>query len=345
VRALAALLLAAAAAFPAAGCASETPPPPPRQPYKVVLLPVEGAASALAVPSERTADGEGEIVPLALTPEQLETAIFEGIRASNAFTELVAVPADVAAATRAADDLTAAADFARRTNSDLLLRVTVQRARIRDLGRNDATFWSSLAWFMIPAPIWFVDDRTYETDISVEAELFEPRDVAKPTARVDADSTRHELDLWDRGISTYVILVPPPWIVGDPKKVSEVVTQRAVGELMDKLVEGLRTREIPSRFDVVLTAAAGEVRVEVAGRRALRSLEVFVRGKRQESWAETDLVPEKDSTEDRRVYRRVVKLAPDAPGAAGAGEATVRVVAEDEAGSREVRTIVAGREP
>ena len=129
------------------------------------------------------------------------------------------------------------------------------------------------------------------------------------------------------------------WVIeGDAKKVSETVTQRAVGQLMDALVEELRTREIPSRYDVALTVAGGELRIEVTSRRQLRSLDVFVDGKRHDGWAETALVPEKESTEDSRVYRRTTKLP-----AAKDGGSEVRVVAEDEAGGREVRTIVPGR--
>ena len=113
-------------------------------------------------------------------------------------------------ATRAGDDLSAAAEFARRSRADLILRVTVKSARVRDLGRNDATTLSTIVWFLVPAPVWFSNDRTYDTNVSVEAALYEPRDTVKPTATVVAAAGRQELDLWDRGLSPYVIFVPPP---------------------------------------------------------------------------------------------------------------------------------------
>lgn len=342
-RAAAVWALLAATLAAAAGCASEPPPPAPRQPYKVVLLPVQGASQALsATAADAPTPGEdgdaAAMVPLSLTPAQLEAAIFDGIRASNAFTELVVAPESVAAASGAGDDLSAAAEFARSTNADLVLRVTVKSARIRDLGNNGSTFWSTVLWFMVPAPVWFADDRTYDTNLAVEAALFDPRDFVKPTASVVAASGRQELDLWDRGLSPYVPLVPPPFLAGDAETVSRTVTERAVAQVMDALVAELRTREIPSRFEVALAWDEGRLRIDVATRRLLRSLEVWVDGARREVWAETALVPEKDGTEDRRVYRREVRVAP------AAGRTTeVRVVVEDEIGGREVRTIVVGR--
>lgn len=328
-----------ATSLAAAACASAPPEETPRQPYKVVLLPVEGGAEALAPrPAE---NGEGEEVPFALTPEQLEKAVFEGVRRSNAFSEIVVAPPEVGAARGeyAGDELAAAADFALRENADLILRVTVRSARIRDLGNNGASFWSSLLWFMVPAPVWTVDDRTYAVDLALEAALYEPRDVVKPTASVPSVAGRQELDLWDRGLSWWIPIVPPPFLAGNPRKVSETVTERAVEQVMDQLAKDLRTRAIPSRFEEMKVAAAdGSVAVEIASRRQIRSLEVWVAGKLAQRWAETDLVPEPGSTDERRVYRRTLKVA------GGAGT-EVRVVAEDESGVREVRTVRLGGKP
>lgn len=316
-----------------AACASSEPERIPRQPYKVVLLPVEGAAAALrdqGAGENGAADG---MVPLALTPEELERAIFDGVRGSNAFSEITVAPP---LASSADEPLAAVADHARRTSSDLILRLTVKSARIRDLGNNSSTFWSTFAWFMVPLPVWTVDDRTYETNLAVEAALYEPRDVVKPTATVVASSGTQDLDLWDRGLSPWVPIVPPPFLKGDLRTVSEEVTRRAVGQLMAALVGELRSREIPVRFELSVTASDGGVSVVAATRRQLRSLEVFANGRRVAGWAESELVPEKDSTDERRVYRRTVQV----PGGAGT---EVRVVAQDEAGGREVRTIVLGR--
>jgi hypothetical protein len=115
--------------------------------------------------------------------------------------------------------------------------------------------------------------------------------------------------------------------------VSETLTERAVDQMLLALVEELRTREIPSRFEMEFTEEAGGVVVSVVSRRRLRSLDVESGGKMLASWAETGLVEEKDSTAERFVYRRSVKV--NAP----AGT-QVRVIAEDEAGGREVRTLV-----
>ena len=321
------ILVAAAAALPA--CKSAEPPPQLPHPYKVVLLPVEGAASAL------NADPGEAAVPLALTPEQLSTRIAESIKNSHVFSEVVlATPADLAVK-GAEDDLHAAAQLARRTDSDLLMRIEVKSARMTDLGNNSSTFWSTLTWFMVPLPIWTADDRTYDTDIAVQASLYDPADPVKPTAQVVAASKKQDLDLWDRGLSPYVIICPPPFLAGSAESVSNTLTQRAVDQLLGALVNELRTREIPTRFDVDVAEEPGGVRVAVTSRRRLRSLEVEIAGKPAAAWAETALVEDKDSTAERFVYRRSVKLD------ATAGTA-VRVVAEDEAGGREVRTLVTG---
>jgi len=321
------LLLAAAAMLTA--CKSAEPPPQLTHPYKVVLLPVEGAASALA-----TEAGEAN-VPLALTPDQLSAKIAESIKSSHVFSDVVlATPADLAVK-GAEDDLHAAALLARRTDADLLMRIEVKSARMKDLGNNSSTFWSTLTWFMIPLPIWTADDRTYDTDIAVQASLYDPADPVKPTAQVVVASKKQDLDLWDRGLSWYVIVVPPPYLAGSAETVSNTLTQRAVDQLLAALVNELRTRDIPTRFDVEVAEEPGGVRVAVTTRRRLRSLEVEVAGKPAAAWAETALVEDKDSTPERFVYRRSVKLD------ATAGTA-VRVVAEDEAGGREVRTLVTG---
>lgn len=317
-----------------AACASAAPDALVRQPYRVVLLPVEGGAAALAAPTP--VGGEGEPVPFSLTAEQLERIVFDGVRASDAFSEILAAPHEVRAARGefAGDELAAAAEYARRANADLILRITIKSARIRDLGNNGASFWSGFLWFMLPAPIWTVDDRTYDANLAVEAALYEPRDVVKPTASVVASSGLQDLDLWDRGLSWWIPLVPPPFLAGDPETVSETVTRRAVDQLMAELSRELRTREIPSRFELDIQASADGVVVTVTTRRQLRSLEVFADGKLVRAWAETELVPESGATAERRVYRRAVPVP-----AAGAD---VRVVAEDEAGGREVRTVRVG---
>jgi hypothetical protein len=328
---MAAAVVAAAAALPA--CASDPPPLVTRQPYKVVLLPVEGAARALALNEKRGED----FVPLALTPEEMAQTIFERIRDSNAFSELVAAPAGLSAGAYG-DDLGAAADFARRENADLILRVTVKSAEMRDLGNNSNTFWSTFAWFMLPLPTWFSDDRTYDTDLSVEAALYEPRDTQKPTASVVASSGQQSLDLWDRGLSPWVPIVPPPFLKGRPSVVSETLTKAAMDRLIVSLVDELQKREIPSRFDVALSPETDGLRIRIVSRRALRSIEVFVAGKRAESWAETAIQPDAGSTADGFVYTRTAVSA-----ARAAAGTELRVVAEDEAGAREVRTIVLGR--
>lgn len=329
--AAACVIAAAAAALPA--CASDPAPIVKRQPYKVVLLPVEGAARALALNEKRGED----FVPLALTPEEMEKTIFDRIRESNAFSELVAAPAGTVSASYG-DDLGGAADFARRENADLILRVTVKTAEMRDLGNNSNTFWSTFTWFLLPLPTWFSDDRTYDTNLSVEAALYEPRDTQKPTASVVANSGEQALDLWDRGLSPWVPILPPPFLKGRPAVVSETLTKAAMDRLIVSLVDELQKREIPSRFDVALTPDAGGLGIRIVSRRALRSIEVFIAGKRAESWAETAIQPDAGSTADGFVYTRTA--ASVAKAAAGTD---IRVVAEDEAGAREVRTIVLGR--
>lgn len=333
-----------AAALLAAGCASEKAAEIPRQPYKVVLLPVEGAARALADTSESAPENGAKLVPLAFTPEQFEKAVAEGVHASDAFSEIVDAPAAVRVSgdAFAGDELSAASEYARKVGADLILRVTVKSAKFRDAGNNSSSIYSTALWFMVPLPVWTVDDRTYETNLAVEAALYEPRDTVKPTASVVATSDKQDLDLWDRGLSWWVPIIPPPYLEGDPKKVSAEVTRRAMADVMKKLSEELRTRDIPSRFDLAVEPSADGVTVTAASRRQLRSIEVYVDGKLVRTWAETELVADKGSTAERRVYKRSVPVGAKAPAATPRAPAEVRVVAEDEAGGREVRTITIG---
>jgi hypothetical protein len=327
-------LLVFAAALPLAACRSAEPPPPREHPYKVVLMPVEGAQPALAA---KPKDAEHD-VPLALTPESLASAIRDAVKDARLFSQVVvAEPSDVA--TKGDEDrMQAAARFAKKTESELILRIVVKSAHVTDTGPNGSKVFATLTWFMIPLPIWF-KDRTYEDDFQLLAELYETDDPAKPTASVVATAGTQELDLWDRGATPLVLVVPPPFLKGSEKKLSESVTAMAMKQLLEDLVAKLGAREIPSRFEMDVaeerTNAAGGVRVAIASRRRLRSLEIDVDGQAADTWAETGLVEEKDSTPERFAYRRVVPLV------ANAG-AQVRVVAEDEAGGREVRTLVLG---
>jgi hypothetical protein len=321
----AALLLALVLAAAPAACKSAPVIPALPHPYKVVLLPVEGAESALAAKP-----GESD-VPLAMTPAELSTKIAESVRDARVFSDVVfAAAADLRGAE---DEMQAASAIARKTASDLILRIEVKSARMADLGNNSSTFWSTFTWFMIPLPTWFVDDRTYETDIAVQASLYDPADPVKPTASVVATSGKQDLDLWDRGLSPLVIVVPPAFLAGSAETVSETLTERAVAQVLTALVEELRTREIPSRFEMGVVQTGAMVEVVVASRRRLRSLDVEVGGRPRQGWAETALLEEKDSTPERFLYRRKLEIRE----AAGT---PVRVIAEDEAGGREVRTLV-----
>jgi hypothetical protein len=336
-----ALVLAALVVPSLAACASAPAEDLPRQPYKVVLLPVEGAAEALAMAPESDEAG-GARVPLAMTPAELERTIADAVRSSRVFSAVVeAGPGELDGAD-VDERLRAASAFARRERADLVLRVTVKSAQMNDLGNNSSTVWSTLTWFMVPLPVWFIEDRTYSTNIAVQAELFEPGEaVVKPTSTVVASSGNQDLDLWDRGLSPWVLVVPPPFLPGSERSVSETLTRRAVAQLLEGLVAELRTRPVPSRFEVTAVAAEGGVAVEVVTRRKLRSLEVESEGRRLALWAETELEPAADSTPERSVYRRTVPL----PAATAGATQLVRVVAEDEAGVREVRTVAVERRP
>lgn len=326
-----AFLLALSA--PLAACKSAPPPVPLPHPYKIVLLPVEGAAAALA-----GTPGASD-VPLAMTPEELSSKIADRVRTSHVFSDVVSgAPDDGRARAVDEDPMQAASDLARRTASDLILRIVVKSARMTDTGNNSSTFWSTLTWFMAGFPSFWVDDRTYETDIAVQAELYDPSDPVKPTASVVATSGKQELDLWDRGLTPLVIIVPPAFLKGSASSVSHTLTERAVDQLLAALVEELRTREIPTRFQLDVVRAGGDVKIAVESRRRLRSLAVEVDGKPAQMWAETGLVEDKESAADRFVYRRTFKVD-------GSKGARVRVIAEDEAGGREVRTLVIGDAP
>jgi hypothetical protein len=321
-----------AAASSLAACKS-APPPTTTHPYKIVLLPIEGSQAALAAKAGEAADEND--VPLALTSEALDAKIKDGVKASHVFSDVVDADAAAMKTRGDQDELQLAAGIARRTESDLILRIEVKSARMTDLGHNGSTVWCTLAWFMAGIPSFWIDDRTYDTDIALLAELYDPADPVRPTLTVAASADKQELDLWDRGLTPLVLVVPPPFLKGSSTRVSEKLTDRAVSDMLGKLVEGLRSREIPSRFEMDVAEKGAAVEVTVASRRRLRSLVVEVDGKVISTWAETGLVEDKDSTPERFLYKRVVEPR------AKTG-ASVRVIAEDEAGGREVRTLMIG---
>ena len=336
LRRLTSIALLAATAFSAGACASADPVIEPlAHPYKVVLLPVEGADAALAPRAGDGTDPEAGEVPFAMSADALRMAIRDGILNARVFSEIVVADSGSLAVDEFTDSVAAAAPIARRERADLILRVTVSTARLRDLGPNGSKYWSSLVWFMVPAPIWYIGDRTYETSLVVNAELYDPSDPIKPTASVVASSGEQELDMWDRGVDYQISFTPPPWLAGDLVQVSQELTERAVFQLMQQLVGELRTREIPSRFDVALGWDAGALTIEVQSRRRLRSLEVRSGDTVLRAWAERQtgtLIDQSVSRPELRVYKARVAIPAGTTG-------LIRVIASDEGGGREVRSL------
>lgn len=327
MRGWAACLLSASAGWALAGCASAAPPPPAIHPYRALLLPVEGAKAALAEPA-----GEDSI-PVASTPEAMEKAITDALLGTAMFSELVPVKAPPGERLPEAA-LAAAAAAAKELEADLILRVQVRTARLSDLGNNSGTVWSCLLWFMVPLPIWTVDDRSYQADFRVHADLFSPEDLQRPVASFVVTAGEQTLDVWDRGLSVVLLVLPPPFVGGNEEKVSRKLTERVLGEVTRALVEEVRRSEIPSRFELKVSAEAGEIHVAAASRRRLRSVEIRIGGKPAKEWGETDLEPDETSPDRGFVYRKSLRATE------GVGPRTfVRVVAEDEVGGREVRTL------
>ena len=325
---LSATLALVALASALVACSSAPPPAARVHPYRVVLLPVEGASVALAEPPQE------DDVPFALDAKDLGGVIRDRLVAANVFSDVLRVNARDLPRSRGEDEMQAAAAYARLHDADLILRVHVKSARLTDLGNNGSTLLSTFLWTMIPAPVWWTDDRTYATNFAVQAELFDLSDPVKPTATVVASSGTVELDLWDRGPNLFVAVVPPPLLAGSTETVSAALTERVLDEVLEGLVNELRDRDIPSRFELTVTREGAMLRVAAASRRDLRSLDVLLDGRPLQSWAETALVPD-ESTQDRLVYERSVALP-----ASGRGGSVVRVVAEDETGGREVRTLL-----
>ena len=108
--------------------------------------------------------------------------------------------------------------------------------------------------------------------------------------------------------------------------------------MMEQLVEMLRTREIPSRFDLALSWEDAALVIEVRSRRILRSLEVRSGDTVLAAWAERDagaLRDEDASSPTLSIYRARVEVPAGTTG-------LVRVIASDEAGGREVRSTPVG---
>jgi hypothetical protein len=335
-RTLRAAALCAAVVTLAAGCASTDDGEgfaPLAHPYKVVLLPVEGADAALAVPAGVPSDPEEGEVPFAMTADELRETIRRGILDANVFSEIVEAQSAQLVVDEFTDTVAAATGLARRERADLIMRVSVSSARLQDLGPNDDKVWSSLSWFMI-GPIFAPDDRNYATSLVVNAELFDPGDPVKPTASVVAASAEETLDVWDRGFSWEIIYTPPAWIEGDLEDVSQELTERAVQQMMAQLVEELRTRDIPSRFVLAVALEGSDLAITIESRRRLRSLSVRSGDTVLREWAEreTSELVNDASRPDVTVYTARVPVPAGTRG-------LLRVVAEDEAGGREVRSI------
>jgi hypothetical protein len=332
-------LCLAAAVFATCACASSEPEIEPlAHPYKVVLLPIEGAEAAVAPRADDAESVETGEVPFALSAEELRDTIRKGILGARVFSEIVLADASQLKVDEFTDTVAAASSIARRERADLIMRVSVSSARMQDLGPNDSKYWSAFTWFMIPAPIWYIDDRTYATSLVVNAELYDPSDPIKPTASVVASSTEEELDMWDRGVDYEISFTPPAWHPGDLEQVSVALTNRAVFDLMEQLVEKLRTRDIPSRFDVALAWEDNSLDIEVRSRRRLRSLEVRSGDTVLRAWAEREagaLIDTGASSSTLSIYRARVDVPAGTTG-------LIRVIASDEAGGREVRSTPVG---
>ncbi len=334
---IAALLPVLAALVVSTACGS-TPDPiaPLSQPYRIVLLPIEGVETALAAPVREGEAQEGDEVPFALEPDVFRNRITNAIVNSGVFSNVIVVGREELTTDEFTDTVMAAAPRAKAEAADLIMRVRVNSARLRDLGANSSKFWSTFTWFMVPLPIWFVDDRTYATSLTVQAEMYDPADPIKPTASVVASSGEEEMDLWDRGaLQPTVVVIPPPWVEGNLEKVSETLTERAVNHMMTELVDELRTREIPSRFELDLEWEGNDLVVVVRTRRPLRALTVLAGAQVLRTWAEdetSDLLDTSGPKTRLIAYRARVED--------GAGRADyLRVLVEDEGGGREVRTI------
>jgi hypothetical protein len=329
------LLAGAAASWVLAGCASiASAPPPGVHPYKAILLPVGGAKAALADPPGP------DSIPVAATPETLEKSIHDALLAAPMFSSVVPVGREELGDHPPEEVMAAAAEIARKYEADLILRVQIRSARLTDLGRNGATVWSCFLWFMVPLPIWTVDDRSYGTDFRVDADLFAPDDLQKPVASLVVTTGEQTLDAWDRGFSPLILIFPPPFVRGSTERVSGELTKRVVEEATRALVEQIRRREIPSRFELLVSTEAGGIRVAAASRRKLRCIEVRLAGRPAKSWLEADLEPDEVSPERGFVYRKALQVEE-----AGDAGTEVRVIVEDEGGGREVRTLVLGGKP
>ena len=131
-------------------------------------------------------------------------------------------------------------------------------------------------------------------------------------------------------------------LVGDHRSrtpdVDHQLTERAVLQLMQQLVDQLRTREIPSRFDVALAWDGEALAIDVQSRRRLRSLEVRAGETVLRAWAEREagsLIDQAASQPELRVYRTRIEIPAGTTG-------LIRVIASDEGGGREVRSIPMG---
>lgn len=349
-RAVAAALLCAALT----GCASDVVEDEGlHHYYKVVLLPVDVPASVLPdTPPDPAAEAEGDEwyytegvgnVPFALSRDELAQRIRDGLLESDVFSDVTALDRKALRSENTDEWVGEAGDTARAESADLILRVRVRSAEVTDVGPNENEWWSNFMWIMVPAPFWPIDDRDYETNIAVQAELFDPADPLRPKASVVAKSDKQSLDMWDRGWKSdwRLLVVPPSYRPGDPELVSEELTQRAVAQLIASLKEQLRTNVIPSIFEVDVALEGGKVVVTVTtpSTRKLRSLEVLVDDQLAKSWAElgTNEIRDARSTETDFVYKTP-------PVGLDSGK-VVRVIATDETGGREVRTLRVGGRP
>jgi len=232
-------------------CAT-TPPPPAPLPLHVALIPVR--VSAVEPPP--LIDAEPAVLAPQLDAVRVSEALVAALRAT-CFARVSLLDAPPAPAERWSDESRDAwwVQRAQDRGADLVLACELRHAD-RVHHRRNARFWGNLSLFRLGGPAcYFVNDRSYEVNAELEAEL---HDVARLTVRTEelgGDAARvlratcayreADLDFLDRAGGRAPpflasLIVPAGLLASESEATVEHLEERMVAELAGRLATTLR---------------------------------------------------------------------------------------------------------